>query len=468
MIDDYSDIIQLSEISLYKQQFLNKDFDFITVKDGNKHSKQEECLQYLTDDTTTEIGYGGAAGGAKSWTLCTWIAFMCECYPEVRYFIGREELKRLEESTLITFYKVCRYYGIKNWRYNGQKHFVEFANGSHIDLLDLKYLPSDPLFERYGSIEYTGGAIDEGGETNFASFDTLKSRVGRHLNARYGILRKILVTFNPKKNYVDSYFYRPFVKNELPANRKFVRSLIGDNPHGEKDYLAALQSLTSEIAKQRLLHGNFDYDDDPAALCDYDAICDAFTNENPNTTVGKAISADLAMQGRDRFIAAPWEGLVCNLKAGVDKEKATGKSIEIDLRDLMKQNNIGHSQTVADSDGMGAYLESYLTGIKEFHAGAAAFDNKEFANLKSECGYKLAEVINKREMLIICTHEQQERIKEQLAVLKETDIDADEKRKRIISKEKMKESLAGKSPDYLDMLLMRMMLLVRPKKKLLY
>ena len=81
---------------------------------------------------------------------------------------------------------------------------------------------------------------------------------------------------------------------------------------------------------------------------------------------------------------------------------------------------------------------------------------KEFANLKSECGFKLAELINKRQIKIICTSdEQKERIKEELQILKQDKVDEDEKRKRIIKKEKMKE-LLQRSPDYLDMLLMKM------------
>jgi len=81
-------------------------------------------------------------------------------YPGTKWFIGREELKRLRESTLITFYKVCKMFGIRK--------DIDFKyNGSRIDLLDLRFLPSDPLYERYGSIEYTGGWIDEGGENLF-------------------------------------------------------------------------------------------------------------------------------------------------------------------------------------------------------------------------------------------------------------------------------------------------------------
>ena len=82
-------------------------FDFITVKDGLKHEKQEHALKILTDNEHVELLYGGAAGGAKSWTGVVWLLFMCLCYPGSKWFIGRAELKRITQSTLITFYKVC-------------------------------------------------------------------------------------------------------------------------------------------------------------------------------------------------------------------------------------------------------------------------------------------------------------------------------------------------------------------------
>lgn len=41
----------------------------------------------------------------------------------------------------------------------GKDNFIELGNGSRIDLLDLQYQPRDPLYERFGSLEYTGGWI---------------------------------------------------------------------------------------------------------------------------------------------------------------------------------------------------------------------------------------------------------------------------------------------------------------------
>ena len=139
------------EVSLFKDGY----YKFITDIDGHTFPKQEEALQILTDTHNTELTYGGAAGGSKSWTGCVWKLFSCLAYPGVKYFIGREELKRLRDSTLLTFFKVCQRHNVHrdtHFTYNGQDHYIQFYNGSRIDLLDLKFLPSDPLYERYGSL----------------------------------------------------------------------------------------------------------------------------------------------------------------------------------------------------------------------------------------------------------------------------------------------------------------------------
>ena len=51
-------------------------FDFITHADGKCHEKQSEALKILTDDEHAEFLYGGAAGGAKSWTGAAWLLFI--------------------------------------------------------------------------------------------------------------------------------------------------------------------------------------------------------------------------------------------------------------------------------------------------------------------------------------------------------------------------------------------------------
>jgi len=457
-VSDMLGTIPLKEIE--KKLFEIRDFDFITIAGRGKNLKQEAALQALTAGRHNEILYGGAAGGAKSWTGAVWMTFMCECYPGTRWFVGRDTLKSLRESTKVTFEKVFKAYGIEGVKYNGQDHYYEFGNGSVIHFLELKFYPSDQEYQRFGSIEFTGGWIEEAGEVEFGAFDVLKTRIGRHLNDKYGIAPVLFITCNPKKNWLYYHFYGPWKQEKLKVSRLFIQAFVQDNPANETAYIGQLESIDDKSKRERLLLGNWDYDDDPAALCDFEAITDLFVNEHIKPGEKKRGAADLAMQGRDRFVAGSWAGDVCVVK--IDQEKADGKSIELDLREMLSNDNIPRTQMVADSDGLGAYLAGYLKGIKTFHGGAQAFKLKVFANLKSECAYKLAEVINKRLIRVICTEEQKEAIIQELGALKSLDVDKDESRKRIISKKDMK-TLLGRSPDYLDMLIMSMYFRVKPR-----
>lgn len=453
------DILNIPTIELEKKLFELGEFDFITVTEHGKNLKQEAALKELTAGTATEVLYGGAAGGAKSWTGATFLTFMCECFAGTRWFVGRESLKDLRNSTFESFLKVFKAYGIEGWKYNANDHYILFANGSRIDFLELKFYPSDPFYERLGSFEYTGGWIEEGGEIHFGAYDVLKTRIGRHHNDKYKIRPILFITCNPKKNWLYYEFFTPWKLKKLAAHRVFIQAFVQDNPAIESNYIQQLLSLSDKAKKERLYKGNWDYDDDPAALCDFDAILDIFTNAHVKGGE-RRISADLAMKGRDRFVTGFWDGMI--VEVVVDKEISGGKEIETDLKNVMLSKSVGNSRTVVDSDGLGAYLESYLNNIKEFHGGARANNQKEFANLKSECAYKLAEKINKREILVKCTEAQRQRIIEELGVLKSKDVDADETRKRIIKKEEMKE-LLGRSPDYMDMLIMGMFFEVNKK-----
>jgi len=427
--------------------------------------KQKEVLRYWIDETTDEILFGGAKGGGKSYLLSSLIFGDALLYPETFYFIARCQLTDLRKYTIPTIHEVFKRQfkiNIERYsRYNGMDNFYELYNKSRIYLLACDYVPSDPMFERFGSMQMTRGAIEEGGEIHYLAKQNLKISLGRKNNDLYNLKAKLLVVGNPKKNWMKTEFVNPFNKGELPPNKKYVQAFYTDNTYRQTGYDAILNSITDRTAKERLVYGNWDYgDDDPALLIEYDAILDLFTNDHVQPTGKKYISSDLAMQGRDKFIAGVWDGLIC--KIAIDQPKSTGKSIETDLKTLMVKESVPHSQTVVDSDGLGAYLESYLVNIKEFHGGAKStqkfVDGKklpEYNNLKSECGYKLAELINARKIKIICDERQKTAIIEELEVLKAGDVDNDTGKKSIMKKDKMKELLM-RSPDYLDMLIMRM------------
>ena len=424
---------------------------------GGVNIKQRKAYNRLRDDTHKFILYGGAGGGGKTWLGCEWLMQCGARLPGTRWFIGRNNLKDCRESVLVSWYKVSGHHRYE--AFDTTDSGVRFHCGSEILFLDLTYYPKkDPLYERLGSKEFTGGWIEEAGEVHFRAFDVLKSRTGRHMNDVYGVPPKILITCNPKKNWLYTSFYKPWKRGELHAPYCFIDALATDNPFLPSDYIPTLREIREKATRERLLYGNWEYDDDPGALCEFDAIADVFTN-TAKPGKKRRISADLAMQGRDRFIAGYWEGY--RVRIAVDREKATGRSIEQDLRELMSANGVGRSQTVVDSDGLGAYLESYLTGIKTFHGGARAVHGEMYASLKDECAYRLAELINSRELQIVCTEEQKQRLLEELPMLMRANVDDDRGKKRIISKEAMKERLQ-RSPDTLDMLIMGMYFELNP------
>ncbi len=442
-------------LSVKVELFKRGDYDFITVQDSVKHIKQEQALQILNDNTHVEFLYGGAAGGSKSWTGCADLAFKCLAYPETKWFIGRESLKRLRESTLITFFKVCAQYGIRrdiDFNYNGQDHFIEFSDGSRIDMLDLRYLPSDPLYERYGSIEYTGGWIEEGGEVNFGAYDTLKTRIGRHLNDKYGILRKLLITCNPKKNWMHSTFYRPSINGTLQNYMIYLPCLVQENPFIEKDYINALESTTDKVKKERLLKGNWDYDDNPNMLCSYDDIAAIFDNDLVKDSPDYYITADIARFGSDRARIAVWKGWVMVEQQSYNISKTT--LLQDAINHLRAKYRIPKKQAIADEDGVGGGVVDNC-GILGFSNGGKPFDDENYQNLQAQCAYKLAEKINAHEVAITCplSTEEKEEIINELQQLQTFDSDSDKKLK-IKPKEQIKQDI-GHSPDWRDLMLMR-------------
>lgn len=425
---------------------------------------QKIAYEYLRDDTTKYIVYGGGAGGGKSWLGAEWLLQCSYHIPTSRWFIGRNNIKDTLQSFLVTFNKVAKVHNFTD--YKPTQNGIEFKNGSFIEYLDLSFYPyKDPLFERLGSKEYTGGWIEEAGQIHHLAFDVLKSRIGRHLNNEYKLTPKLFVTCNPKKNWLYKEVYKPFKQGNLSKDFAFIQSLSSDNYFLTSDYIESLKSIKDKATKERLLYGNWEYDNDPNALIEYDAILDLFTNSHVKK--GKSyISTDIALQGSDRFVIGSWSGL--NLKIINDYNKTDGKEVVDSITSLKNDTKTPNSRIVYDSDGVGNYLSGYLKGAKGFinNGKPVSIKNKniQYQNLKTQCQYKLAEYINERKIYISAklSEETKKLIIEELEQLKSYQTDRDGKLKTV-PKHILKQTL-GRSPDFLDMLTMRMLFELKPKR----
>ena len=255
--------------------------------------------------------------------------------------------------------------------------------------------------------------------------------------------------------------------NKLDSNFAFIQALPSDNHFLTKDYIEALNSIKDKATKERLLYGNWEYDNDPNALIEYDAILDLFTNTHVKK--GKTfITADIAMQGSDLFTIGGWEGLVLSdIKAF---EKTDGKQVVTALEDLKNETKTPNSRVVYDSDGVGSFVGGFIRNSIAFVNNAKPIKRKsevlEYQNLKTQCAYLLAKYINDRLIYISAKIDENTKVRiiEELEQLKSYDTDKDGKLK-ILPKKLIKQHIQ-RSPDYLDMLLMRMLPELKPPTRL--
>jgi len=374
-------------------------------------------------------------------------------------------------SAFITFGKVCKHHGISSddWSLNGKYNYIEFRNGSRIDLLDLAHKPTDPMYERLGSLEYTDGWIEEAGEVPFMAVDILQSRIGRHLNSELGIKPDTLYTYNPNKGWVYRV-YKAWRDGTLADDVAFIQSLYLDNSYTAEIYGAQLARIKDAGMRARLRDGSFEYDDDPTALMDHDSILDLFTN-TVDSSEEKFMSIDVARHGVDKTVIYLFQGMKLygvriyqRQDTAVTSEKA---------RAIASDERIPYSHCLADEDGIGGAVVDNNKGFVGFIANSPPLENpntdekENYQSLKAQCSYELARAVNihtlavqvatnqfKSEVPGITYEVWKEMLIEELEAIKSKDKDKDGKLK-VRSKEDVKEEI-GRSPDFSDTLMMRM------------
>jgi phage terminase large subunit len=409
--------------------------------EANFTHTQEQAIEYLFDKTTTEILFGGAAGGGKSWVGCSWLILMCLKYPKTRYLMGRSKLDSLKKTTFNTFLEVCETWNLKagkHYNFNGGSNIVSFYNKSEIILKDLFLYPSDRNFDNLGSLEITGAFIDEANQITEKAKNIVASRMRYKLD-EFNLIPKLLMTCNPAKNWVYTQYYRPSKEGKQKTHRKFIQSLVDDNEYISKYYKTQLQTL-DELSKQRLLFGNWEYD----------AIINMFEQKGVNGE--KYITCDVARFGSDRTVIMVWEGLhITYIRTLL---KSAVNDVVDEIRQLQQEHQINLRNIIVDEDGVGGGVKDYLR-CQGFVNNARPIKKENYQNLKTQCYYKLADLINKGQIGITCNDVNvKNNIIEECEQIRTKDADKDNKL-QIIPKDTIKDIL-GRSPDYADALAMRM------------
>jgi len=403
--------------------------------------------------------------------------------------MGRRELKRLKQSTLVTLWQILSGWGFRvneHYRYNATLGSVKFRNGkdeltgkqtweggSEIVLMDLAPMPSDPDYERLGSLEFTGAFIEEASEVEEKAKEVTLSRI-RYKLEEFGLIPKLLMTCNPHKGHLYREFYKPWKKKTLPKDKAFLKSLVQDNPHQSPHYIKSLQKIKDKVLKARLLLGDWEYAETDRALFNYDALTDMFTyqaDEDDDKT--QYLTCDVARFGRDKAVIKRWEGL--ESVETIVYHRSAMPTLETEILVLAQKHKIPMSRVLVDEGGVGGGIVDHLQ-CKGFVSNATPIEPKKkkelkeveykinYQNLKTQCYYVLAEKVNDGLIGIRCESVQmKEEIIEELEIVAAVDIDKDQKL-RITSKDDIKAAI-GRSPDFADTLMMRMWFEVRPVKK---
>lgn len=445
--------------------------------DTRGNEKQKQCARFWVDDVTTDIVYGGAKGGAKSFTGCSLIFGDAFLYAGTHYFIARKKLNDLRKFTLPSIYEVFEGWGIKqaHYRFNGQDNFFELYNGSKVFLLEASYMPSDPLYMRFGSMQMTRGMIEEAGEFEEAAKNNLAASIGRWKNDVYNLPPKLLQTCNPSKNYLYREYYHKWKDGTLEPWKQFILALPTDNKCLPKGYLENLKRSLTPNERERLLHGNWEIDTDGTTLIQYEKIIDIFTNTHvPEGR--KCITADMARLGGDKIPIIEWNGFRGHIRFYSKQDLATTASL---LEAARMRLGCGKSDVLVDEDGLGGGVVDFY-GCKGFVNNSRAMADinspsrdlqgniiaENFDNLKSQCYYKLAERITANGYYMTYDDDRvRDWIVQELEQVKQKKLDSDMK-KGVVPKSVVKE-LLGRSPDFADTMMMREAFELMPQYKVI-
>lgn len=197
--------------------------------------------------------------------MSVWLVSCCLRFSDFRAVIARKTLKSLKESTWNTVRAVVKNWGLAedvHYKVNNLAGTLQFWNGSVILMLEMADLPSDPHFERFGSIEVSAVGVDECSEISQRAIEVLFSRIRWRVHETLGV-SKMLMTTNPTTNWIRGRFVQDDDGNKvIPREGEYyVPFSVFDNPDiaSRQTYEAALNKISDQATKERLLYGNWDY-----------------------------------------------------------------------------------------------------------------------------------------------------------------------------------------------------------------
>lgn len=230
------------------------DIEYIGPREGRCITVDDPSGLYVTKDfTVTHNSYIG----------CCWLTLSCMQFEGIRMVVARKVRKTLLETTWNTLKDVLRSWGLKqdvHYHINNLAYTITFWNGSEIIAMDLTPSPGDPDFNSLGSLEITGGFIDEVSEVSEKAVEVLASRI-RYKIAETFVVGKLFMSTNPCLTWVRSTFVMTDDGDPvtLPKGYRYIPFSLFDNPNEQfrAIYYNKLSKLRNKADRDRLLYGNW-------------------------------------------------------------------------------------------------------------------------------------------------------------------------------------------------------------------
>lgn len=220
----------------------------------NKPSPKQELFLKATKK---HVGFGGARGGGKSWSVRAKSVILAYKYPGIRQIIVRKSYPELTENHIKPLKKMLKVgTSDSDVKYNDSAKQMRFSNGSEILF---RYCENEKDLTRFQGLETDVLYIDEACQFTEVQLKELEAIV-RGTN---GYPKRIYYTCNPGgvgHGYIKRIFIdKKYEDGEDADSYEFIQSLVTDNyalMESNPDYIKQLQSLPNSI-RSAWLYGDW-------------------------------------------------------------------------------------------------------------------------------------------------------------------------------------------------------------------
>lgn len=199
------------------------------------------------------IGYGGARGGGKTWSVRMKAMLLASRYAGIKILIVRRSFQELRDNHILPLQMELR--DIARWK-EQEKRFI-FPNGSYIRF---GYCSAERDVLQYQGQEFDIIFIDEATQLTEYQFQTFKGC----LRGVSGFPKRMYLTCNPggvghawvKRLFIDRLYHG----DERADDYEFIQAKVTDNPvlmERDPEYIRMLESLPYEL-REAWLNGSWD------------------------------------------------------------------------------------------------------------------------------------------------------------------------------------------------------------------